>query len=149
VNIKRAAATLAAALIVTGSPVLASAAQAQMGPIRIDNVQLFGIAVNDDVNMNVPAIAQIAFTNEYDVPATEIVFVVERNGYVIDRFQENGIFAKGITVNERFPETNGGAGERVAVERASFADGTVWTNDAVATPPQAPAPIGVGIDARF
>jgi hypothetical protein len=150
VNVKHAAAALGAALILAGSPAFASAAEGmQSGPIRIDNVQLYGMAVSDDENMNVPAYAAVAFTNEYDAPATEVVFVLETNGFVIDRFDDVGTFGKGVTIHHRFAENRSGIDQRVAVERASFADGTVWTNSAVSDAPQPDAVSGVRVDTRF
>jgi hypothetical protein len=150
-NIKHAAAAFGAALILASSPAFASAAESmQSAPIRIDNVQLYGMAVSDDENMNVPAYAAIAFTNEYDSPATDIVFVLESNGgFVIDRFYDAGTFRKGVTIHHRFAENRSGIDERVAVERVSFADGTVWTNSTVSVAPQPDGPSGVRVDSRF
>jgi hypothetical protein len=150
VNIKLATAALGAALVLAGSPAFASAADGmQSGPIRIDNVQIYGMAVSDDENMNVPAYAAVAFTNQYDSPATDVVFVLENNGFVIDRFDDAGSFAKGVTIHHRFPESQPAIDQRVAVERVSFADGTVWTNSAVSVAPQPDAPSGVRVDSRF
>jgi hypothetical protein len=149
-NIKQATAALGAALILAGSPAFASAAEStQSVPIRIDNVQLYGMALSDDENMNVPAYAAIAFTNEYDSPATDIVFVLENNGSVVDRFDDAGTFAKGVTIHHRFAENQPGIDPRIAVERVSFADGTVWTNSTISVAPQPDPATGVRVDSRF
>ena len=135
-------------MLLAGSPALAIAADIQSGPIHIDNVAVYG---RDVLNENggdtgVPGTATIAFTNQYGSPATEVVFVLETNGYILDRFYESGSFAPGVKISHSFAENESTADFRVAVERATFADGTVWDNTDV---PPAPIPnpiIGVTPD---
>jgi hypothetical protein len=152
VNIKRATATLGAALILAGAPAFASAADMQTGPIHIDNVQLYGGTFadsNEDSTGFVPGSAAISFTNQFGSPATEIVFVLETNGFVIDRFDDIGTFAAGATIKHAFAENQRGDDMRVAVEKAVFADGTVWQNPDVAEAPEANPAVGVVPNSRY
>jgi hypothetical protein len=151
-NIKRAAATFGAALILAGTPAFASAADSQTQPIHIDNVQLYGGIFSDSSDDSVgfvPGSAAISFTNQYGSPATEIVFVLETNGYVIDRFDDIGSFATGTTIKHAFAENQHGDHMRVAVEKAVFADGTVWQNPDVAQVPEADPAVGVEATSPF
>jgi hypothetical protein len=151
VNIKLAAATLGAALLIAGAPAFASAADMQSGPIHINSLQIFpgdSTDGNDDTII-VPASAAIAFTNEYAAPATHVVFVLETNGFVVDRFEDVGSFASGVTINHRFAENQASDDMRVAVEQATFADGTVWNNPDVASVPKPETPVGVAASPHF
>jgi hypothetical protein len=149
VNIKFATATLGAALILAGSP--AFAADEQSGPIHIDNVQIYGGNTTDanDSTIIVPGSTAIAFTNHYGVPATDVVFTVGNHGYIVDRFDDAGSFATGVTINHKFAENLANPEMRVAVEKATFADGTVWVNPAVAQPTQADTTVGVAASDGF
>ena len=146
-NIKRVTATLGAALILAASP--AFAAEMQSGPIHIERVTAHGGDTTNGNGENVytPGSAGIIFTNQYDFPATEVVFALETQGYIVDRFDDVGSFATGVTINHTFGESQINSGMRVAVEKATFADGTVWVNPDV---PQAMRPdttIGVPVNA--
>ena len=147
-NIKLATATLGAALILAGAP--AFAADMQSGPIHIDNVAVYGGVTSNgnDETIITPGSAAIAFTNQYNFPATEVVFALETNGYVADRFDDVGSFATGVTINHKFGENESGSNMRVAVEKATFADGTVWVNPDVPQSTQADATVGVAVN-RF
>jgi hypothetical protein len=149
VNTKLATAILGAALILAGSP--AFAADMQSGPIHIDNVAVYGgntSNANAD-NIITPGSAAVAFTNQYNFPATEVVFALESQGAVVDRFDDVGSFANGVTINHKFAENQAYAGMRVAVEKATFADGTVWVNPAVPQLAQADTTIGVAVNGPF
>jgi hypothetical protein len=145
VNIKLATATLGAALILAGSP--AFAADMQSGPIHIDHVAVYGGNTTDGNADNIitPGSAAIAFSNQYKFPATEVVFALVTNGYVADRFDDVGSFAAGVTINHKFGENESGSGLRVAVEKATFADGTVWVNPLVPQSTQATTSVGVAL----
>jgi hypothetical protein len=148
VNLKLATAALGAALILAGSA--AFAADVQSGPIHIDNVRVFG-GTTSDANAStiiVPGSTGITFTNQYAVPATDVVFVVENHGAIVDRFDDAGSFATGVTINHEFAENEASPELRVAVESATFADGTVWANPAVVQPTQTDANIGVAVNDR-
>lgn len=128
-------ATLGAALLLAGAPALASA-DTQAGPIRIDGVQLVSQSTSE---YNVaPIAARISFTNEGSSPATDVVFALESgSGYVLDTYNDVGSFAPGVAVRHSFNDHNpSDDGQRVAVAKVTFADGSVWTNPDVALEPQ-------------
>jgi hypothetical protein len=136
---------LGAALILA-SP--AFAADMQSGPIHIDRVAAHGGNTTNSNGENVytPGSAAIAFTNRYDFPATEVVFALETQGYVVDRFDDVGTFAPGVTIRHSFGESRIDAGMRVAVEKAKFADGTVWANPDVPQLVQPDTNVGVPVN---
>ena len=145
-NIKLATATLGAALILAAAP--AFAADMQSGPIHIDNVALYG-GTGQNVAADIvvtPGSTAITFTNQYNFPATEVVFALESNGYVADRFDDVGSFATGVTIKHKFGENESGSNMRVAVEKATFADGTVWVNPEVPQSSQADTTVGVAVN---
>lgn len=140
VKTQSALATLGAALILAGAPALASAADAQTGPIQIDAMQTYGFgASNDDVAMD-PQTARISFTNEYASPATEVVLVLYSGGVEAARYDDLGSFAKGVTIDHTFPDSASGV-QSVAVAKATFADGTTWQNPSIPNEQQ-PAIVG-------
>jgi len=129
-------ATLGAALLLAGAPALASA-QTQSGPIRIDAVQLVSQSTSEhDI---APVAAEIAFTNQGTATATDVVFALESDsGYVLDSYNDVGSFAPGVSIRHSFNDHNDPTeGQRVAVAKATFADGTVWNNPAVTLEPAA------------
>jgi hypothetical protein len=134
------AATLGAALLLAGAPVLASAADAQSGPIRLDKVQITqSYGPRDEF---APGLVTVAFTNENDSPATDIIFALVSDGKVIDRYEDVGTYTKGDTVRHSFQDIQDNNNQELAVEQATFADGTVWSNSEIAfeptlTPPAA------------
>jgi hypothetical protein len=77
----------------------------------------------------------------YSAPASDVVFLLESNGYVVDRFDDVGSFAPGVTVRHTFPESQPGGDFSVVVAAATFDDGTKWQNPAVAVVPPAAEPI--------
>jgi hypothetical protein len=134
VNIKFAAATLGAALILAGSPVFA--ADMQSSPIVVDSVQAQSA---DDSSHG--TLMTIAYTNESQVPATEVIFAFEANGQVIDRVDARGLFNQGVEVEESLPDYGSADdGAQIAVESVTFADGSVWNNAAVSATPSSDAP---------
>ncbi|MGA2395511.1 MAG: hypothetical protein ABSH03_19385 [Candidatus Lustribacter sp.] len=134
-------ATLGAALLLAGAPALASA-DSPTAPVRIDAVQLVSQSTSDYAIA--PVAAEIAFTNEGSAPATDVVFAVEsESGYVLDSYNDVGSFGPGVTVRHSFNDHNFAIdGERVAVAKVTFADGSVWTNPDVQLEAAAPAPAG-------
>jgi hypothetical protein len=149
VNIKLATATLGAALILAGSP--AFAADMQSGPIHIDNVAVYGGTTSNENADNIitPGSAAIAFSNQYKFPATEVVFALVTNGYVAERLDDVGSFATGVTINHKFGENEPNSDLRVAVEKATFADGTVWVNPDVPQATPADTTVGVAVNGSF
>ena len=126
-NPKQTTAAIGAALLMTTSPLVASAAQTPLTPIRLDTVQIaqsFGILDN----WNEPGLVTIAFTNQSAVPATRVVFALEAGGVVVDRFTNVGTFRPGATITNDFREGSIALDEELAVESVTFADGTTWSN---------------------
>lgn len=137
------AASVAAALLLAGSTAGVFASETQSDPIHIDDVQVTSQSIND--RSSVPIATEIAFTNEYSAPATHVVFLLEANGVLVDRFDDVGTFSPGVLVRHSFPESHRGA-ISVVVAAANFADGTKWQNSAVADVP-APEPFVGGVAA--
>jgi hypothetical protein len=138
-------ATLGAAALLAAAPALASAAgESQTGPISLDNVQIFSTP-SPDVDY-FPGFADITFTNNSNLPATSVEFALEANGVVLNRIDDVGSFAQGVTIKHRLADSDSSAGQKVAVAKVTFADGSVWTNPDVPQAPDAPAVAGVGTD---
>jgi hypothetical protein len=127
-NFKSAAATLGAAILIAGSPVLASAAPVQPSPIRLDSVQI--APTYGTFQDFFPGLVAVSFTNEATVPVTSIVFDVENGGKVIHRIKDAGTFANGQTIKHTFnyPDNQTNYDPQLAVESVTFADGSTWTN---------------------
>jgi hypothetical protein len=127
-------AALGTALFLAGAPLLASAAdQAPAAPIQINDVRI-GQAFGSSTGFQ-PGLASVAFTNENSSPATEIVFALEnQKGQLIDRFEDVGNYAQGVTVRHDFTDIELGYNQKVAVEKATFADGSVWENSDISYP---------------
>jgi hypothetical protein len=120
------AAAVAAAALLAGSPLLASPADQQTGPIRIDNTVL-----NRDLGEATefaPGYAQVAFTNQNGVPATNVVFALTSNGHVVGNVEDDGSFAPGVTIRYDFQDHCSADDQQLAVQSVTFADGTVWNN---------------------
>jgi len=137
VNIKHAIAMSGLALLIAGSPALASAADMQSGPIHINHVYLSGgfssNSYGDEATI-LPGAANVSFTNESTAAATTVVFALEAQGYVVDRFTDAGSFAPGVAIHHSFPETQIASDMHMAVAQATFADGTAWQNPDVPLP---------------
>jgi hypothetical protein len=137
-------ATLGAALLLAGAPALASA-DTQSGPIRIDSVHLVAQALTE--REVAPDAALISFTNEGASAATDVVFALEsESGFVLDTYNDVGSFAPGVSVRHSFSDHNDASrGQQVVVAKATFADGTVWTNPDVALVPASSPAEGVQV----
>jgi hypothetical protein len=127
-NFKTAAATLGAAIVIAGSPVLASAAPAQPSPIRLDSVQV--APTYGTFQDFYPGLVTVSFTNQATAPVASIVFDVESGGKVIQRIKDVGSFAYDQTVKHSFsyPDNQVNYDPQLAVESVTFANGTTWTN---------------------
>jgi hypothetical protein len=148
VNLKLAAATLGAALIIAGSPALASAADVQSGPIHINQLTISGGYSADADGDNatiVPGFVNISFTNQNAATATDVVFALETHGFVVDRFNDVGSFAPGVAIRHSFPQAQPADDMRVAVAKATFTDGTVWQNPDVPAPADLNTNVGVAV----
>lgn len=131
-------ATLAVAALLAGSPAIASAQTQSQSPIRLDRVEITQSYGSRDEFA--PGLVTVAFTNENDAPATDIVFALESDGKVIDRYEDVGTYVKGETVRHSFQDAQIDNDQQLAVEKATFADGSVWSNpDTAFSPPITPA----------
>jgi hypothetical protein len=135
----------AAALLLASSAAGAFASEMQSDPIHVDDVQMTMQSTSDRGTM--PIATRIAFTNEYSAAATHVVFLLESNGAVVDRFDDEGSFAPGVQVRHAFPEGQAGGRVSVIVAAATFADGSTWQNQEVAAAAPAPKPINGGTPA--
>jgi hypothetical protein len=133
VNIRLAFGNLTAALVLIGMSALASAAEKPSGPIVIQSFEVSGVLSSYDPQDVIPASAAIAFENQSDTPATDVVFALEENGTMVEQFTDVGWFAKGVTIRHRFPEGYYGTNQRAGVAKATFSDGTIWTNPTLPT----------------
>lgn len=136
-------ATLGAAMILAGAPALASAADAQTGPIHINSVQVYGGGSSESETVMDPISAEIGFTNEYGSPATEVVFAVLSKGAPVAQYDDRGSFATGVAVNHTFPDSQVSGDQSVAVVKATFADGTTWQNAQIPVAQEAAGITGV------
>jgi hypothetical protein len=132
---------LAAVLVLSGTVAGAFAADLHTDPIQIDHVRITCESLSADDASRLPVATQISFTNKYSAPASDVVFLLESAGYVVDRFDDVGSFAPGVTVRHTFPESQLGSDFSVVVAAATFDDGTKWQNSAVAVVPPAAEPI--------
>ena len=126
-TIKHLAAALAATTIAAAAPAIASAQTT--APIAINSVQ--NIPALGYLNTFNPGLLSVAFQNTSDVPVTDVVFELDANGKYLDRYEDVGSFAKGVTIAHSFNNWETALNQRVAVAEVKFADGSVWINDAV------------------
>ncbi len=126
-NIKAIAA--AAALAAAGIPV-AAPAQTTYAPVSIVRTAIEPQVA--DAALFQQGFVAYAFVNTSAVPATEVDFALVGNGESLATLRDVGTFAKGVTI-DRFVATPAAArNEALTVAKVTFADGAVWTNDAVA-----------------
>jgi hypothetical protein len=95
-------------------------------PIRLDGVQISKDAgFNNDFAY--PGMVNVSFTNMSAVPAKEIVFSLHGyKGHLLGTYHDVGSFAQGQTVSHRFTDRNIDESQQLEVDKATFADGTVW-----------------------
>ena len=121
-NIKRAAASLAALTILAGAPALAFAdAGVQNDPIAVNAVR-----VEPSQHGTGPGTVSVNFQNNSNATATEIIFALDADGTQIDTFTDEGSFAPGITIKHTFDTTSDVSQAQVKVSEVKFADGTIW-----------------------
>jgi hypothetical protein len=124
----KVSAALGVAIISTSIPVLASAAPASVGPIKINSVYTMQANGYSDT-YNFPGRVDVSFTNTNSVPATDIVFNIEnRNGAILHQFEDVGTFAPGVAVQHNFSDNVLNRNQQVVVQAAAFADGSKWSN---------------------
>ena len=135
-TIKNIAATLGAAALILAAPAIASA-DTTAAPVQLNHVQITP-SQNQSSEYD-PGTVAVAFTNEKAVPATDIEFALQSNdGKILDTFDANGSFAEGTLVRQNFADINLDQNQQLTIVRATFADGSTWTNDSVSYLPEAP-----------
>jgi hypothetical protein len=124
-NIKHAAASIAALTILAGGPTIALAANSvPIDPIAISNVNVQPDGESDGVG---PGFVSLQFQNTNTVAATEVVFELDVNGAKVSRFNDIGSFAPGVTIKHAFLNTSADGNAQLSVVKVKFADGSVWT----------------------
>jgi hypothetical protein len=126
-NLKSFAVILGGALFLTTGAALP---QTQTGPIHIDGVSMYGGNSESSADQTVitPGSVKIAFTNNRNVPAKRVRFVLVSGSAIVDRSDDVGTFSKGVTINYSFPTDAYKSISSAAVQKVNFADGTVWHN---------------------
>ncbi len=135
-------AALGAALLLAGAPALASADETTSAPIMLDNVQIeqpYG--PKDQFS---PGLVTVAFTNENNSPATDVVFDIQANGKIVGSFEDVGSYAKGESVRHSFPDFEDDDNQSVVVDNVTFADGSSWSRPYDATTLDVPSPAQMG-----
>lgn len=131
-NIKNAAATIAALTLLAGAPAIARAAATDSGnPIVVSNVY-FDSANN--FKGTGPGSVSFNFRNTSQTAATDVVFVLDAAGTQVDQFDDRGTFAPGVAIRPTFPTAAEASDVQVKVAQVTFADGSVWVPDAAPLP---------------
>jgi hypothetical protein len=102
-------------------------ASAQSGaPIRIDAVQADHPSGTYSL-YTYPRTVTVSFTNLNATPARDIVFTLRgADGRIVSSFHDVGVFAQGVGINHNFDVVGVERRQELAVEQATFADGTMW-----------------------
>jgi hypothetical protein len=145
------AATLSAALLLSATPVFAAEATPhQVGPIHIDAAQLCGQNIEDeDSDGTVATSVKIEFTNTNPSPATDIVFALEAGGVIVGTVEDAGSFADGVKISHTLADDELFDAQQVAVEKVTFADGTVWNSPDVPASPAAEESTAFNVTPEF
>jgi hypothetical protein len=125
-NIKLAAASIAALTILAGAPMLASA----QTTAALDPVVMSAQVQPDSGYMNdfEPGVISVAFQNQNTVPATDVIFELTANGAYVNSFDEAGTFAPGATTHFSAPNLSDAPNQHLTIAEVKFADGSVWYN---------------------
>jgi hypothetical protein len=127
-NITSVAAVLGAAVVLGGTPAVASTTPSLSNPIALDKVW---IQQAIDYDQFAPGRVDVAFKNTNSVPATRIVFdLIGYQGALIAQYVDVGSFRQGITVRHRFADTHFDNDQQLEVDRVVFADGSAWVGPA-------------------
>jgi len=144
-NIKQAAASIAAATLLAGGPALALADPnaspvavntASLAPITINRTeiqlpavsgQMAGFGLNEVYS---PASVTVSFRNTSAVTATNVIFQLDENGTPDGQIDDAGSFAPGATIVHQLSADPRDANEHLSVVEVKFADGSVWLKDA-------------------
>jgi len=133
-NIKQAAASLAAFTILAGGPAIALAGTGvSNNPIVVSSVNVQpDVQPDEDDSRFGPGFVNIEFQNTSSVKATEVDFEVAVDGAKVGRFKDVGSFAPGVTVRHGFLNGSTARDAQVSVARVKFADGSKWVPPYVA-----------------
>jgi hypothetical protein len=122
-----ASAPLAASAADTVAPVaLAPASTAAANPIRLDSVY-YSPSLGVFQDWNYSGLVTASFTNTDASPAVDVVFTL--HGYkdrIIDTFDDAGSYTQGLSIRRTYRTSAADPNQRLEVEQATFADGTVW-----------------------
>jgi hypothetical protein len=113
------AATLGVAILLAGSPALAST-----DPITLSNVNVLPLTNADDGFGR--AFVSVDFQNNSTETATEVTFALEDDGAIVNSFNDVGEFAPGVTISHAFANRTPYPNAHLEVVEVRFADGTVW-----------------------
>jgi hypothetical protein len=126
--------TVAASFLALCAP---AAALAAGDPIQLNAAQISESSGQKNA-FAYPGIVTVSFTNTNPVSATDIVFAVRGNkGRYIDAFEDVGTYAQGQAVRHTFTGVltgNDSEQNKVEVEKATFADGSVWLQPVPSAP---------------
>jgi hypothetical protein len=71
----------------------------------------------------------VTFTNTNPVTATEILFVLrDQSGRYVDQYKDVGKYAQGQSITHGFFDLQMTRQLQMKAEKATFADGSVWTS---------------------
>jgi hypothetical protein len=134
--------TLLATSLALAAPVAAQAADAngilaltppsttaaQADPIRITGVDVVKAWDDHAFKGTFAGMMNVTFTNTNPVTATEILFVLrDQGGRVVDQYKDVGNSAQGQSITHGFFDLQMTRQLQIKAERATFADGSVWT----------------------
>jgi hypothetical protein len=117
-------ATLTAALLLGGLPVVASADM--QNTLQLDRVQ-FNQTYTPDNTLD-PGLTTIAFRNNGGMPATDVLFAVKSKRNIVEVYDAAGSFAPGVGVKLNFPGVQAASDRDLAIMSVTYSDGSVWVN---------------------
>jgi hypothetical protein len=74
--------------------------------------------------------AMVSFVNHSALPATEVDFTLSSNGEALATLTDTGSFAPGVTIDHTFATDRTERDLQLSIAKVTFADGSVWVNDA-------------------
>jgi hypothetical protein len=106
----------------------ASATAVQTDPIRITGVEVVK-AWDDHAKGSFAGMMNVTFTNTNPATATEILFVLrDQGGRLIDQYKDVGKYVQGQSITHGFFDLQMTRQLQMKAEKATFADGSVWTS---------------------
>jgi hypothetical protein len=113
---------VAAAVVLSITPVLAQTPAPNPGPIRLDASQIVPLAPGVDGAGTVTA----TFTNVGPVAAVDVLFGVMRDGNLVTAIHDKGKFSPKATITHIYSFLVYGKGFTLEVISVKLADGTEW-----------------------